>query len=105
MKLAQQLLTSAPNERLEVHWISDFQQTGWAESAEETTLLEGVTIQPFDVAEDSGGNLSVHQLRLSQVMENDTPQTRASIQIISSGMSVHFHESHLETKWKEPARQ
>ena len=88
LKLAQQLLASAPNDRLEIHWISDFQQTGWAESAEETTLIEGVTIQPFDVAEDRGGNLSVNQLRLSHVVENDTPQTRASVQVISSGMSA-----------------
>jgi hypothetical protein len=88
LKLAQQLLASAPNDRLEIDWISDFQQTGWAESAEETTLMEGVTIQPFDVAEDSGGNLSVNQLRLSQVVENDTPQTRASVQIIASAMNA-----------------
>ena len=88
LKLAQQLLASAPNDRLEIHWIGDFQQTGWVESAEETTLMEGVTIQPFDVAEDSGGNLSVNQLRLSHVVENDTPQTRASVQVISSAMSA-----------------
>ncbi len=72
LKLAQQLLASAPNDRLEIHWISDFQQTGWAESDDETTLMAGVTIQPFDVAEDGGGNLSLNQLRLSQVLENDT---------------------------------
>ena len=88
LKLAQQLLASAPNDRLEIHWISDFQQTGWAESAEETTLMDSVTIQPFDVAEDSGGNLSVNQLRLSQVVENDSPLTRPSIQVIASGMKT-----------------
>jgi len=88
LKLAQQLLASAPNDRLEIHWISDFQQTGWAESAEETTLLESVTIQPFDVAEDSGGNLSVNRLRLSQVVENDASLTRASVQVSASGMKT-----------------
>jgi hypothetical protein len=34
LKLAQQLLASAPNDRREIDWISDFQQTGWVESAE-----------------------------------------------------------------------
>ncbi len=88
LKLAQQLLASAPNDRLEIHWISDFQQTGWPESAEEITLMENVTIQPFDVAEDSAGNLSVNQLRLNQVVENESPLTRASVQVISSGMKT-----------------
>ena len=88
LKLAQQLLISAPNERLEIHWISDFQHTGWAESAEETTLMENVTIQPFDVAEEGGSNLSITQLRLNQVVENDNPLTRASIQVIASGMKA-----------------
>jgi Aerotolerance regulator N-terminal/von Willebrand factor type A domain len=88
LKFAQQLLASAPNDRLEIHWISDFQQTGWTESAEETTLMEHVTIQPFDVAEDGGGNLGVNQLRLSQVVENDTQLTRASVQVVSFGMKT-----------------
>ncbi len=85
MKLAQQLLASAPNDRLEIHWISDFQQTGWAEGAEETTLTEGVKVEPFNVAEDLGNNLSVNQLRLSQGVENDTPVMRASVQVNASG--------------------
>lgn len=88
LKLAQQLLASAPNDRLEIHWISDFQQSGWVESAEETTLMDTVTIQPFDVADDSGSNLSVNQLRLSQVVENDSPLTRASVQVVASGMKT-----------------
>src|SRR5262245_50367636 len=88
LKLAQQLLASAPNDRLEIHWISDFQQTGWAESAEETTLMEGVTIQPFDVGQDAGANLSLTQLRLTQSLEDDTPMTKASIRVVSSGMKT-----------------
>ena len=88
LKLAQQLLTSAPNERLEIHWISDFQQTGWIESAEETTLMEGVTIQPFDVGQDDSANLSLTQLRLTQSLENDTPMTKASIRVVASGMKT-----------------
>ena len=85
LKLAQQLLASAPNDRLEIHWISDFQQTGWAESAEETTLIEGINVEHFNVAEDLGNNLSVSQLRLTQGVENDTPVMRASVQVNASG--------------------
>ncbi|MCI0624133.1 MAG: BatA domain-containing protein [Acidobacteria bacterium] len=86
LKLAQQLLSSAPNDRLEIHWISDFQQTGWAESAEETTLTESAVIRPIDVAEEGGSNLSVNQTRVSQVVENDSPLMRVSAQVLASGM-------------------
>lgn len=100
LKLAQQLLSSAPNDRQEILWISDFQETGWAEAVGDTTLMAGVSVQPFDVAENEGGNLSINQLRLSRVTENDTPLTRISIRAAASGMATSAGRVVLELNGK-----
>src|SRR5262245_12293320 len=49
LKLASQLLASAPGEIREIHWISDFQHTGWNDAQQDLALDEEVKVQVYDV--------------------------------------------------------
>lgn len=84
LKLAAQLLSSAPNERQEIHWLSDFQQTGWTENAEDVSIPEKVRIEPHQVEEDTG-NASVNQTQLSRLTEGDTQLIRVSSRVAAFG--------------------
>ncbi len=84
LKLAGQLLASAPNERQEIHWWSDFQQSGWTENAEDVAIPEKVRIEPHKVEEDAG-NVSVNQTQLSRVTEGDAQLVRASTRVAAFG--------------------
>jgi hypothetical protein len=82
LKLAGQLLSSAPNERLEIHWFSDFQQTGWTENTEDVTIPEKIRIEPHRIPPDDG-NTSVSQVQLSRVNEGDAELMRLSARVAS----------------------
>jgi hypothetical protein len=81
LKLAQQLLSSAPNEQREIHWISDFQQSGWTDSLEEVVIGENVKIQPHDVGGTEGGNISISHSQLSRYIEGESQLTRISARV------------------------
>jgi hypothetical protein len=85
LKLAQQLLTSAPNEQREIHWITDFQQTGWAQSAEEIAISENVKILPYDIGGEED-NVSVNQSQVSQIIEGNNQLTRVSTRVSAYGL-------------------
>jgi hypothetical protein len=81
LKLAQQLLSSAPNEQREIHWISDFQQSGWTDILEEVVIDDKVKVQPHDVGGTEGGNISISHSQLSRYIEGESQLTRISVRV------------------------
>jgi len=81
LKLAQQLLSSAPNEQREIHWISDFQQSGWTDILEEVVIGDKVKVQPHDVGGTEGGNISISHSQLSRYIEGESQLTRISVRV------------------------
>jgi uncharacterized membrane protein len=76
LKLASQLLSSAPNELREIHWISDFQASGWNDSQGEITLGEGIKIQTYDVSASENGNAAVSQVQIHEIWKQENPLAR-----------------------------
>jgi uncharacterized membrane protein len=85
LKLAQQLLSSAPNEQREIHWISDFQQSGWNDSLEEVAIGENVKVQTYDVGGAEGGNISISHCQLSRQVDGESQLTRVSARVTAYG--------------------
>jgi uncharacterized membrane protein len=75
-KLASQLLASAPNEVREIHWISDFQASGWNDSQGEITLGEDIKIQTYDVTGSISDNTAVSQVQVHEIWKEENPLAR-----------------------------
>ncbi len=62
LRLADRLLAGTPEGRREIHWISDFQESGWKPGAKNLALDEKVDIRAYPLARESGPNLSIRQV-------------------------------------------
>ena len=87
LKLAQQLLSTSQNERREIHWVTDFQQTGWSDSVEEVAVAEDVKIVVHDIANDDG-NFSVNQSQLSEAIDGESQLARISARVNAYGLKA-----------------
>lgn len=67
LRRAAQLLSSTPNQRQEIHLISDLQETGWGQKgASQPEIPEEVTIFPHVVSPGDGRNAFVAQLDVNE---------------------------------------
>ncbi len=87
LKLANQLLTSAANEAREIHWISDFQYSGWNDGQQDFTLDQQIRIEPHDVASTELGNAWVSQVQVSQTRNQENSLLKIRARASSSGLA------------------
>ena len=88
LKLANQLLGSAANEAREIHWISDFQQTGWNDAQQDFTLDQGVKVQPYDVTETEVGNAAVSQVQVSEIRTAENSLLKVRVRVSEFGLKA-----------------
>jgi len=88
LKLANQLLVSAPNEIQEIDWISDFQQSGWKDTQEEVTLGENIRIQTHDISGAEVGNAAVGQIQISEIPNQENPLVKVLAGVSTYGLKA-----------------
>jgi uncharacterized membrane protein len=88
LKLAGQLLASAANERREIHWISDFQHTGWNDAQQDFTLDQTVNVQPYDVAGSDLGNAAVSQVQVNEIRSAESPLVKVRARVSSFSLKT-----------------
>ena len=88
LKLANQLLASAPDELREIDWISDFQESGWKDTQEEITLGEDIRIQAYDISGVDVGNAAVGQIQISEIPNQENPLVRVLAGVSSYGLKA-----------------
>ncbi|PYV91871.1 MAG: hypothetical protein DMG05_06165 [Acidobacteria bacterium] len=88
LKLANQLLASAPDELREIDWISDFQESGWKDTQEEITLGEDIRIQAYDISGVDVGNAAVGQIQISEIPNQENPLVRVLAGVPSYGLKA-----------------
>ncbi len=81
LKLANQLLASAPNELREVHWISDFQQSGWTTNQEDVVLDQKIQLQAYDVSGNQTGNTAVSHVQIKETQNQESLLAKVSARI------------------------
>jgi uncharacterized membrane protein len=81
LKLANQLLSSASSEMREIHWISDFQRTGWNDAQQDFALDQRVKIQSYDVAGTDLGNAAVSQVQVNEIQSAESPRLKVRARI------------------------
>lgn len=80
-KLANQLLASAPGEIREIHWISDFQQTGWNDAQRDLALDQEVKVQSYDVAGTDLSNAAVSHVQISEIRSAESLRLKARARV------------------------
>jgi uncharacterized membrane protein len=88
LKLANQLLASAPGEVREIHWISDFQHTGWNDTQQDLALDEGVKVQSYDVAGTDLGNAAVSRVQVSEARSAESVQLKVRAEVSAFGLKA-----------------
>jgi len=88
LKLANQLLASAANEAREIHWISDFQRTGWGDAQQDLVLDEVVKVHPYDVAGPDRGNAAVSQVQVSEIRTAEIPQLKLRARVSAFSLAA-----------------
>jgi VWA domain-containing protein/aerotolerance regulator-like protein len=86
LKLANQLLSSAANEVREIHWISDFQQTGWNDAQQDFSLDQQTGIEPHDVASSELGNTWLSQVQVSHIRNQENSLLKIRARAAASGL-------------------
>ena len=59
LRLADQLLAGAPEGSPEIHWISDFQESGWQPGSPNVSIDDRVELRTYPVAQAPGPNVSI----------------------------------------------
>jgi len=59
LRLADQLLAGAPEGSPEIHWISDFQESGWQPGSPNISIDDRVELRTYPVAQAPGPNVSI----------------------------------------------
>ncbi len=62
LRLAGQLLAEAPESGREVHWISDFQESGWKPGSKNVPIDDTVDVRAYPMARVPGPNVSIRQV-------------------------------------------
>ncbi len=66
LRAAEKFALDAGTGKRIVHLISDFQRSGYAAEEQDFRLSAGIELRPVDVGSDSGGNLAVRDVRVSE---------------------------------------
>ena len=74
LRLADQLLAEAPEGSREIHWISDFQESGWQPGSPGVSLDERVELRTYPLAQTPGPNVSIGQVTIE-------PEDRSSSRV------------------------
>lgn len=74
LRLAGQLLDGAPQGSPEIHWISDFQESGWQPGSAEVSIDERVELRTYPVAQTPGPNVSIGRMTIE-------PEDRSSSRV------------------------
>lgn len=74
LRLADQILAGTPEGSPEVHWISDFQESGWQPGSPNVSVDERVELRTYPVAQASGPNVSIGRVTIE-------PEDRSSSRV------------------------
>ena len=74
LRLADQLLAGAPEGSPEIHWISDFQESGWQPGSPNVSIDERIEIRTYPVAQAPGPNVSIGRVTVE-------PEDRSSSRV------------------------
>ena len=88
LKLASQLLASAPNELREICWISDFHQSGWNADQEQVTLDEKIKVRTYDVSDNDIGNATVDQVQISEARDQQHSLVKTLARVSAYGLKA-----------------
>jgi hypothetical protein len=86
LKLADQLLASAPNEVREIHWISDFQNTGWSDAKQDFRMDQRISVKSYDVAGADFGNAWISQVEVNPIRGQDNALLTVRARVSTAGM-------------------
>ena len=64
LRLADQVLAGTPEGSPEIHWISDFQESGWQPGSAHLSINERVELRTYPAAQTPGPNLSIGRLTI-----------------------------------------
>lgn len=74
LRLADQLLAGAPEGSPEIHWISDFQESGWQPGSPNVSIDERVELRTYPVGQTPGPNVSIGRVTIE-------PEDRSSSRV------------------------
>ncbi len=100
LRMANQLLASMPNRIQEVHVISDFQESGWADDAGPVALGEDVKLVPHVVGERETGNGFITQVRVTEQRDDRSFRARITARVGSAGLPAAKGTARLEVNGK-----
>jgi len=100
LRMANQLLASMPNRIQEVHVISDFQQSGWADDASPVSIGEDVKLVPHVVGARETGNAFISQVRVAEQRDDRNLRARITARVGSAGLPAAKGTARLEVNGK-----
>jgi len=65
LRLADQILAGTPEGSPEIHWISDFQESGWQPGSPNFSIDESVELHAYPVAQGPGPNVSIGRVTIN----------------------------------------
>lgn len=74
LRLADRILAGTPEGPREIHWISDFQESGWQPGSPDVSIDERVELHTYPVAQASGPNVSIGRVTIE-------PEDRSSSRV------------------------
>lgn len=74
LRLADQLLAGVADRSREIHWISDFQESGWKPGSQGVSIDERIDLHSYPVASTPGTNVSIGQVTIQ-------PEDRSSSRV------------------------
>ena len=74
LRLADQLLAGTPEGSKEIHWISDFQESGWQPGSPNLSIDDRVELRAYPAAQPPGPNVSIGRLTIE-------PENRSSSRV------------------------
>ena len=85
LRLADQVLAGTPEGSPEIHWISDFQESGWQPGSAHLSINERVELRTYPAAQTPGPNLSIGRLTIE-------PENRSSSRV---AVTAEIRSQHL----------
>ena len=88
LRLADQILAGIPQGSPEIHWISDFQESGWQPGSANLSIDESVELHAYPVAQVPGPNVSIGRVTI----EPEDPSS-SRVTIAAEVRSRHLREA------------
>ncbi len=85
LKVAEQLSLDAATGRRVLHLLSDFQKSGWAAEEQEFRFSPGIQLECVDVGSSDYSNLTISNVRVSEVAEDSEGGLRLKSSVINFG--------------------